>query len=121
MEAAPFILCIILLAIIIRVIAGGFDGERVEQYIRSIGGELMDKSWDPFGPGWWGERNARIYQIIYRDREGCVRRAHVKTSLFSGVYLTNDVIIEDAPSPSIEEEKKQLRRRLAELEEQNPY
>jgi hypothetical protein len=115
------ILGVIVLGIIIRVIAGSFDNSRVERYIQSIGGELLDCSWAPFGPGWFGEKDSRIYAIVYRDSAGAVHRAHVKTSVFSGVYLTNDEIIED-PRPafhaneSVEEEKARLRRRLAELE-----
>ena len=118
MEIAVVIFLGVTFAIVSRVIAGSFDGDRVEQYIRDMGCELMDKSWDPFGPGWFGEKDARIYQVVYRDREGRVHRAHVKTSMMSGVYLTNDEIVEDAPKRSVEEEKAELRRRLAELEKE---
>ncbi|MBA2116543.1 hypothetical protein [Bremerella alba] len=119
-------------SIVIRLAAGSMDGGRVRQYITGIGGELLESHWDPFGPGWFGEKNARIYQIRYRDREGCIHRAHVKTSLMSGVYLTNDEIIR-CPEPqaapprpkhldlpdkqeTIDEEKARLRQRLAELD-----
>ncbi len=115
MEPA-IIIGFIILAVVIRLVAGSFDGERVEQYIRDMGCELIDKSWDPFGPGWFGEEESRIYEIVYRDQEGRVHRAHVKTSMMSGVYLTNDRIVEDRPTRSVEEEKAELRRRLAELE-----
>lgn len=108
----------IVLAILIRLAAGSFDGNRVEKYLNDMGCELLDRSWAPFGPGWYGEQDSRIYEIIYRDPEGRVHRAHVKTSMLSGVYLTNDRIVEDRPSISVEEEKAQLRRRLAELEQQ---
>jgi hypothetical protein len=118
MEIAVVIFLGVTFAIVSRVIAGSFDGDRVEQYIRDMGCELLDKSWDPFGPGWFGEKDARIYQVVYRDREGRVHRAHVKTSMMSGVYLTNDEIVEDAPKRSVEEEKAELRRRLAELEKE---
>jgi len=91
----------IVLAILIRVAAGSFDGDRVEQYIRSMGGTLIDKSWDPFGPGWFGEKESRIYQIVYRDRAGYIHRAHVKTSTFSGVYLTNDHIVQNPQPPRV--------------------
>ncbi len=118
MEIAVVIFLGVTFAIVSRVIAGSFDGDRVEQYIRDMGCELLDKSWDPFGPGWFGEKDARIYQVVYRDREGRVHRAHVKTSMLSGVYLTNDEIVVDAPKRSVEEEKAELRRRLAELEKE---
>lgn len=116
MEPVIIVVGVIILAIVIRLIAGAFDGDRVEQYIRDIGGELIDRSWDPFGPGWFGEKDSRIYEIVYRDRDGRTHRAHVKTSMMSGVYLTNDRIVADTPPRSVEEEKDQLRRRLAELE-----
>jgi hypothetical protein len=116
MELVIIVVGVIIFAIVIRLIAGSFDGDRVEQYIREIGGELIDRSWDPFGPGWFGEKESRIYEIVYRDRDGRTHRAHVKTSMMSGVYLTNDRIVEDTPPRSAEEENEQLRRRLAELE-----
>ena len=116
MDPTALVFLVIILAIVVRLCAGSFDGDRVEQYIKAMGGELLDKSWDPFGPGWFGEKDSRIYEIVYRDREGIVHRAHVKTSAMAGVYLTNDRIIEDRPARSVEEEKAELRRRLAELE-----
>ena len=118
MDPAVIIFVGISIAIVFRFMAGTFDGDRVERYIRDMGCELLDKSWDPFGPGWFGEKDAWIYQIVYRDREGRVHRAHVKTSMMSGVYLTNDQIVVDAPKRSVEEEKAELRRRLAELEKE---
>jgi hypothetical protein len=119
MEPGVIFVGFIILAVVVRLIAGSFDGDRVEQYIRDMGCELIDKSWDPFGPGWFGEKDSRIYEIVYRDRDGRVHRAHVKTSMMSGVYLTNDRIIEDKPKRSVEDEKAELRRRLAELENQS--
>jgi hypothetical protein len=131
----PIFFLFALIAVAARLLAGVFDGERVETYIRDIGGQLLDKSWDPLGPGWFGEKDSRIYAIVYRDSQGNLHRAHVKTSMLSGVYLTNDEIISNPqaePSPQaeqteagcpafpaevIEREKEQLRKRLAELEE----
>lgn len=106
----------IVVAILLRLLAGSFDADRIERYIRDSGGQLVDRSWDPFGPGWFGEKDSRIYEIVYRDRDGKLHRAHVKTSLLSGVYLTNDRILENAHPHSVEEEKERLKRRLAELE-----
>ena len=121
---AIFIL-FVFIAIVARLIAGSFDGDRVEAYIRKNGWMLLDKSWDPFGPGWFGEKDSRIYQIVYRDRDGNTHRAHVKTSMMSGVYLTNDRVIENAKTPalprdeSIQEENERLRARIRELEAQS--
>lgn len=117
----PFFLFFIAIgiAVLFRLLAGSFDGDRVEAHIRNMGGELLDKSWDPFGPGWFGEKDSRIYEIVYRDRDGRVHRAHVKTSMMSGVYLTNDRIVEDRPPDSVEAEKARLKARLAELERES--
>jgi hypothetical protein len=127
----PIFILFALVAVAARFLAGAFDGDRVEAYIRDMGGELLDKSWDPLGPGWFGEKDSRIYAIMYRDRLGNVHRAHVKTSMLSGVYLTNDQIISErlpeetaseagrrAYTPeAVEQEKERLRKRLAELED----
>ena len=112
----------ILLAIVFRLIAGGLDGGRVEQYVRARGWELVDRRWRPFGPGWFGEKDSRIYQIVYRDCEGNLHQAHVKTSMLSGVYLTNDQLIQikspsaPPPRPGLAEENRRLRQRIQELE-----
>jgi hypothetical protein len=122
MEPAIIIVLAIAFAIVFRLMAGSFDGERVERYLKDQGYELIDRSWDPFGPGWFGEKDSRIYQVVYRDRQGCVHRAHVKTSMMSGVYLTNDRVVAEpgaespGPAESLESEKERLQRRLAEIE-----
>lgn len=77
---------------------------------------MLERHWEPFGPGWFGEKDSRIYRIAYRDRDGRTHHAHVKTSMLSGVYLTDDMVVGDAPRNSVEEEKARLRRRLEELE-----
>lgn len=110
------------LALVVRLMAGSFDGERVERYVREQGWTLIDRSWDPFGPGWFGEEDSRIYQIVYRDQQGNVHRAHVKTAMLSGVYLTNDRIVQRADQPdaaqegTLAEENRRLRERIKELE-----
>jgi hypothetical protein len=132
MEVLGIFIVFVVLAVVFRLCAGTLDADRVENYVKENGWELVDRSWDPFGPGWFGEKDARIYQIIYRDRQGHLHRAHVKTSMFSGVYFTNDEIIEAAPSPApapespsaeerrLAEENRQLKNRIQELEERDP-
>jgi hypothetical protein len=123
MEPLFLIIGLIILAVVIRLIAGSFDADRVERYVKANGWDLVDRSWDPFGPGWFGEKDSRIYQIVYRDRQGSLHRAHVKTSMLSGVYLTNDQIVEEASAPAkareelLAEENRRLRNRIRELEE----
>lgn len=126
MEVVLVIAGMIACVVTVRLVAGSFDGERVERYVAENGWELVDRSWDPFGPGWFGEQDARIYQIVYRDRQGNLHRAHVKTSMLSGVYFTNDHIVEAVrpPAPSreetLEEENQRLRQRIRELEDRRP-
>ena len=110
----------IFVVIVLRLAAGSIDGERVERYLKERGLKLVDRSWDPFGPGWFGEKDSRIYKIIYEDEEGRTHRAHVKTSMMSGVYLTNDEIVEEKPKrasrQSLVEEKAGLEKRLREID-----
>jgi hypothetical protein len=113
----------IVVAVIVRLVAGSFDADRVERYVREQGWDLVDRSWDPFGPGWFGEKDSRIYQIVYRDQQGNVHRAHVKTSMLSGVYLTNDYVVQPgdhpgrAPDEDLAEENRRLRERIRDLEQ----
>ena len=80
-------------ALVIRLFAGSMDGDRIDEYIRSRGGRLLTKEWAPFGRGWFGEKDSRLYRITYEDADGAVHRATCKTSLFSGVYFTEDTIV----------------------------
>ena len=121
----PFLL---LVALAFRVLAGSLDGDRIDDYARDRGWRVRRKSWRPFGPGWFGEKDSRIYEIEYIDREGHRHLAHVKTSMFSGVYITDDTItehaereadserVEPARAETLEAENAALRQRLAELE-----
>lgn len=49
-----------------------------------------------------------------------VMRLMLGLLMISGVYLTNDCLIEEAPKLSVEDEKTALKKRLTELEEQYP-
>ena len=131
MEPLAVFFIFIILAVFIRLAAGGMDGDRVEKYIRSKGGKLLDKRWSPFGRGWVGEKNARIYEVRYRDRQGNTHAATVKTSMLSGVYFTEDKIVlrasrpsdnsPSSPSDDLVAENERLRRRLAELEDRGRF
>ena len=117
MEPLGLVVLVVGGALFFRLIAGSMDTERIEKHIRDRGWKLIDKSWDPFGPGWFGEKSDRIYEVIYEDEQGAKHRAHVKTSLFTGVYLTNDEVVEaSTKTRDLEAENEALRRRVAELE-----
>ena len=108
------------LAVALRLASGRLDGPRIANYIHSQGGELLEKHWTPFGKGWWGEKNERIYQVRYRDQKGNIHDATVKTSMYTGVYFTDDRVVSHASPPSnktaLAAENERLRRKLAEME-----
>lgn len=122
--AFPFVIILVIgLALGFRLIAGSMDGDRVERYVRERGGRLLEKTWAPFGKGWFGEKDSRIYEVTYLDRDGNTHRATCKTSMFSGVYFTEDTIItyaarsEGAGRPAVTEDLAEENRRLrAEIE-----
>ncbi len=117
------ILFVVILAIVIRLAAGGMDHDRVRQYIEEQGGQVLETRWAPFGPGWFAEKSDRIYEVRYLDRDGNEHVAHSKTSMLSGVYLTEDRIVKHADQPAqrdaaaLEEENRQLREELRKLKE----
>ena len=103
----------------IRLLAGYFDRGRVSLYLAANGSRMNSMRWTPFGTGWFGSKNERIYEIEFRDEEGRNHRATCKTSMLSGVYLTEDVVIgesrEQAARQDLAEENSRLREELARL------
>ena len=90
MEPIGILFAVAAVAIVLRLMAGSMDGDRIDSYVRERGGKLRSKSWAPFGKGWLGEKSDRIYEIEYETRDGEVRQATVKTSMLTGVYFTDD-------------------------------
>lgn len=107
------------IALCVRLIAGLLDGNRIDGYVRERGGRVLDRSWAPFGRGWFGEKDSRIYQVTYRDREGNVRRASCKTSMFSGVYFTDDVVVRPVAKAEPKPRTATGKRSVEELEAEN--
>ncbi len=99
----------IALAVLIRLWIGGLNHNRIRGYIVNQGGEVLAIKWKPFGAGWFGEKDSAIYEVRYRDREGNVRNAVCKTSMFSGVYFTNDSIVTRARRTVTREESPRYR------------
>jgi hypothetical protein len=112
----PIVLGFIALAIVIRLLAGGMDGERVRAYIEQRGGRLLSSGWAPFGKGWFGEKSDRIYEVRYLDGDGNEHEATCKTSLFTGVYFTEDRIVSYGETPRRETRNDS---RLSALEQEN--
>ena len=126
------IACAIFGGLFLLFLSAGFDRSRIQDYFRRRGEHLLDMHWDPFGPGWFGEKDARIYRVRYRDSEGRTHAGHVKTSMWSGVYLTGNRVVKSSEKISvpgvpeepelltyeeIEQEKVRLRKRLDELDQ----
>jgi hypothetical protein len=122
----PIVAVVIALAILFRLAAGMFDHGRIADYIQSRGGKVLSCHWWPFGPGWFGEKRDRIYEVTYLDADGNQHRAACKTSLMSGVYFTQDTIVSgaqrriDPPQVNrtvmeLAEENRRLRQELARL------
>jgi hypothetical protein len=116
------ILVVIGIAIAFRLFAGSMDRARLRQYVETRGGRVIDATWAPFGPGWFGGNKERIYQVRYLDHDGNVHEAYARTSMWTGVYFTEDQIIQRSKPPigqeeaeSLEEENARLRSELERL------
>ncbi len=91
----PFLVIgFIVLAVLIRFGAGSTDDGRIRDSIEQQGGKTRSINWSPFGRGWFGSKNERIYEVVYEDAQGKIHQAYCKTSMFSGVYWTDDKIVE---------------------------
>jgi hypothetical protein len=83
---------------ILAVVAGvgmwalsmSMDKGRIAEYVQQRGGRIVSISWAPFGKGWFGEKEERLYEVVYYDAEGDQHFATAKTSLWTGVYWTED-------------------------------
>lgn len=110
-------LAVIVVVIAVRIYAGSKDVGRVRAYVAERGGQLLSSTWTPFGKGWFGDKSDRIYEVRYLDHEGNEHLASCKTSMFSGVYFTEDnIVAANVAQPS------RLQRgagRVAELEREN--
>ena len=92
MEAFILIPIAIVAAVVIRLVAGSMNHSRIRDYTHARGGRVTGITWEPFGPGWFGEKNSAIYRVDYVDKQGKRHVAYCKTSLLSGVYFTQDTI-----------------------------
>ncbi len=85
-----------LVAFVVLLVVGGWaltislDKNRITDYIQQRGGRVVSVSWAPFGHGWFGEKEERLYEVVYYDSAGTQHFATAKTSLFTGVFWTED-------------------------------
>jgi hypothetical protein len=102
----------------IRLIAGRMNHNRIHKYVELRGGIVLDITWEPFGPGWFGEGgNDVIYHVIYVDQQDAHHDAYCKTSMWSGVYFTKDVVTRHSPAVLKAEESK--KKATASLQDEN--
>jgi|RhiMetdeSRZDD1v2_1073273.scaffolds.fasta_scaffold305238_5 hypothetical protein len=78
--------------VVARIVIDRLDRQRIREYVRQHGGVVVSISWAPFGEGWFGSRNERVYHVRYRTAEGKTTSATCKTGLWSGVYWTGESI-----------------------------
>jgi hypothetical protein len=119
--AVLFFVLFIGLAVALRLAAGSWDRQRITRHFQERGWSIQTIVWRPFGRGWFGEQGDRIYEVTYIDRDGHASIVHCKTSMWSGVYITDGVTPRNPlppPAPSREpSEMERLRRENAELKE----
>ena len=128
MEVLAIFILIIPVIIIIRLIAGTMDHDRVDEYIVSRGGRVIEKNWNPFGKGWFGSEHERIYEVKYQDKDGNIHQATCKTSALAGVYFTEDIITLSAKNignmdreTELELENRQLKQQIENLKRNRGY
>ena len=83
---ASILLIGLLAAIAIRVAMHFIDKNRIKDEVESKLGRVVSIAWNPFGRGWFFEKNERHYDVTYVDRSGATVKTTCKTSLFTGVY-----------------------------------
>ncbi len=97
MQVALIILAVIILGGGAYLLAMRLDRDRIADHIHQRGGRVVSITWAPFGKGWFGEKNARIYEVVYYDADGEQHFATCKTSMWAGVYWTDDHISHHRP------------------------
>jgi hypothetical protein len=105
------------LVLCLRLFVGHLNHERIRAYVTQQGGEIISIAWNPFGTGWFGEQSQAIYEVRYLDVHGDEHEATCKTSMFTGVYWTEDriVVSNRALSPQPMNETERLRDENARL------
>ena len=89
MQGYESVLLFFLLVGSVRLGADRLDRQRIRTYVETHGGQVQQIQWRPFGSGWFGGRNARIYEVELVDAHRVSRTATCKTSLGAGVYWTD--------------------------------
>jgi hypothetical protein len=87
---AVFFILAIVVGIGIWAFSMSMDKSRITDYVQQRGGRVVSIGWAPFGKGWFGEKEERLYEVVYYDKAGKQHFATCKTSLWTGVFWTED-------------------------------
>lgn len=97
-----------------------WDRDRVKAHIEERGGQLLSMKWTLDAPQFLFSRdvNARIYSVRFIDSGGETRQATCQTNWMSGVYLTEEALVNlDNRTPlKTEEIPRNVKSLEAELE-----
>jgi len=85
-------------AIVIRIVMHFVDKKRIKDEVETKLGRVVSITWNPFGRGWFFEKNERHYQVSYVDRSGETISTACKTSFFTGVYWAEGPSVTEPPA-----------------------
>jgi hypothetical protein len=120
-EGIFLVLLVLVLVLACRLFAGSLDRKRIAAHFRERGQTVRSIVWAPFGTGWLGEKDSRIYKVHFEDSEGNTSSATAKTSMLSGVYLTEERAASTKRGQALHEESRpgMSRREVEDLQREN--
>ena len=89
--------CLFLAAIAFRIVMHFVDKHRIKDEVETHLGRVVSIAWNPFGRGWFFEKNERHYDVTYVDRSGATISTGCKTSMFTGVYWAEAPKVAEPP------------------------
>jgi hypothetical protein len=98
MDRLDVFLLALVAIVVIRAILHFVDKSHIREDVEAKGGRILSIRWNPFGRGWFFEKNERHYAVTYIDRSSATISAACKTSLFSGIYWADAPLVEE-PRP----------------------
>ena len=75
--------------VISRIVADGWDRQRITEYLQRQGNTVQTITWQPFAQ-WWIKGSDRTYLVEYLTPDGQLKHISCRTSLFGGVYTSED-------------------------------
>ena len=86
-----FYVSVLIAAVFLRRFINFLDRQRIQAYLETRGGTVLDITSRWFGPGWFGNGGSR-YDVTYRTPQGRTATATCTTGAFRGVYWTSEVL-----------------------------